>query len=243
MTEARPRVSVILPCYNGACYLREALDSLFCQTRPPDEVLFIDDGSTDASASIAKHYGAEHSGAPRIICLRQENQGIGAARNRGLGQARGELIAFLDADDRWPPESLAVRLRHLDARPDWDGVFGLVDCFITPEMPDALRATLWCPPMQAARMAGSLLIRRRVFERVGGFDVSLQVGEMIDWLARAGEQGMQFGAVETLVLRRRIHGANTVLNSQRLQADYLRLLRATLQRRRNPAGGLDSAPT
>lgn len=236
MNEHPSGVSVILPCYNAAAYLAQSLDSVFAQTPAPDEVIVIDDGSTDGSAAIAMGYGDA-----RVICHRQENQGIAATRNRGLSLAGGELVAFLDADDLWPPDSLGTRLRRLQAEPALDGVFGQVECFISPELPEAMRATLFCPQgTQAGRMAGSLLLRRRVFEQVGEFDAGLQVGELLDWIARADEFGVRLAEVDTVVLRRRIHGANTVLRAQRLQADYLRVLRAALERRRAETSGLES---
>lgn len=221
------RISVIVPCYNAAPYIAEALDSLLAQDPTPDDIIVIDDGSTDASPAVVAGYGA------RVRYLRQDNQGIAGARNRGLELARGALIAFLDADDIWPEGSLAARLRCLDAEPGRDGAFGLTQCFISPELPPAAQATLFCPPEpQAGRLPSSLLVRREVFERVGLFDTGLQVGEFIDWAARADNLGLRMACADQVVLRRRIHSANTVLKTQRLQADYLKVLRASLARRR-----------
>lgn len=236
MSEPSPCITAIIPCYNAENYLAQALDSVFAQAPAPDEVIVIDDGSTDGSAAIALGYGDA-----RITCRRQDNQGIAATRNHGLSLARGELIAFLDADDLWPQESLGAKLLRLESEPDLDGVFGRVECFISPELPEAIRAGLSCPRgAQAGRLAGSLLLRRRVFERVGEFDTRLQVGELIDWLARADERGVRLAEVDTVVLRRRIHGANSVLRTQRLQTDYLRVLRAALERRRAETDELES---
>ena len=93
-------VTVIIPCYNGAAYLREAIDSALDQTHPPLEVIVIDDGSTDDSAAIAESYG------PPVCVIRQENQGESVARNRGIDEAKGDWVAFLDADDLWKPTKL-----------------------------------------------------------------------------------------------------------------------------------------
>ena len=94
--------------------------------------------------------------------------------------------------------------------------------------------TLQVPPIsQAGRLAGALLLRRQVFARVGDFDTGFAVGETMDWIARAEEQGVALGQVDGVVLRRRIHSANTVRKTERLHADYLRLLRASLLRRRS----------
>src|SRR6266498_887244 len=108
-------ISVLLPCYNAAPYLAEALDSVLVQDVPVREIIVVDDGSSDDSAAVAERFG------PPVRCDRQPHQGISATRNRALSLARGEVIAFLDADDLWPPGSLASRLETLVAD-------GSVDC-------------------------------------------------------------------------------------------------------------------
>ena len=95
-----PSISVVIPCYNAAQFLGETLDSVLGQTYTPLEVIVVDDGSTDDSAAIAESYGPP----VRVIC--QENQGESVARNRGIQEARGDWIAFLDADDVWMPTKL-----------------------------------------------------------------------------------------------------------------------------------------
>lgn len=97
-------VSVIIPVYNGAAHLGETLRSALAQTVLPLEILVIDDGSNDQSAALAESFG------PPIRVIRQENRGEAAARNRGIDTARGDWIAFLDADDLWEPEKLARQL-------------------------------------------------------------------------------------------------------------------------------------
>ena len=97
-------VSVVIPCYNGAAFLRQTLDSVLAQSRPPREVLVVDDGSTDDSAAIAASFG------PPVRVISQENQGESVARNRGLDEAAGAWVAFLDADDLWEPEKLERQL-------------------------------------------------------------------------------------------------------------------------------------
>jgi glycosyltransferase involved in cell wall biosynthesis len=227
VSAAASRVSVIVPCYNAAAYLAEALRSLLAQVPRPGEVIIIDDGSTDDSGAIAAAWG------PPVRCTRQEHQGIAAARNCGLALATGDLIAFLDADDLWPADSLSQRLRRLAEAPELDGVFGLVEVFASPELSPADRRGLQVPAGAVpGRLAGAAVIRREAFERVGGFDTSLSVGETMDWFARAQQQGVALASLDTVVLRRRIHSANTVRKTERLKADYLRVLRASLARRR-----------
>lgn len=103
------RISVVIPCYNGGEFLAEAIQSALAQTHPPCEVIVIDDGSTDDSASIAESFG------PPVRVIRQRNQGESVARNRGIEAASGDWIAFLDADDVWMPSKLEQQLAVVDA--------------------------------------------------------------------------------------------------------------------------------
>lgn len=229
---SRRRVSLVIPCYNGAPYLAEALASAFGQDPAPDEVIVVDDGSTDDSGSIAAGFG------PRVRCVRQEQLGISAARNRGVALSTGDLIAFLDADDIWPAGSLSARRTLLEDRPELDSASGLVTQFISPELPDEIRRTLVCPEgLSRARVAGAMLVRRRVFERVGPFDPSFRIGETLDWIARADAAGVTNEIAEHVVLRRRVHGANTTARLKDEKAEYLRVLKASLDRRRAAARG------
>lgn len=225
-----PRLSVIVPCFNASRYLAEALASIAAQERAPDEVLVIDDGSTDGSGEIAATF------APLVRCVRQEHQGISAARNRGLALATGDVIAFLDADDRWTATSVACRLAALVEYSDAAAVSGLVEQFVSPEVPDERRRSLVCPSAPSpARVAGAMMVRRELFDRVGGFDPAFRVGETIDWVARSDAAGATWRFVNDVVLCRRIHETNTTARNPLLAADYLRVLKASLDRRRADA--------
>ena len=102
-----PALSVVIPNYNRAALIGETLDNVLAQTRPPDEVIVVDDGSTDDSVSVIERYGK------RVTLIRQANAGPGAARNRGLAAARGELIQFMDSDDLWSLNKLEAQERAL----------------------------------------------------------------------------------------------------------------------------------
>ncbi len=119
-------VSVIIPAYNAERYLAEALASVFGQSRVPEEIIVVDDGSTDRTEEVVRKHGEA------IRFLKQPHRGPGAARNLGVESARGEFIAFLDADDLWLPEKLSAQLDLFRTRPNIDMAFGRVRQFISP---------------------------------------------------------------------------------------------------------------
>jgi glycosyltransferase involved in cell wall biosynthesis len=112
-------ISVIIPAYNVAQFLREAVDSALAQTRRDIEAIVVDDGSTDGSADMLRDLDD-----PRLRVIRQDNAGSAAARNAGLRLASGNLVAFLDADDRWAPQNLERQAAFLESHPEVDMTFG-----------------------------------------------------------------------------------------------------------------------
>jgi glycosyltransferase involved in cell wall biosynthesis len=191
------RVSAVITTYNYAEFIREAIESVLAQTLQPDEIVVIDDGSTDATPSIVAEYAARG-----VRYVRQENAGAAAARNRGLQEARGEFIAYLDADDIWLPGKLAAQVRFLRGRPDAVAVSG---SYIWWHVRDNLRWQEVVRELDRERMARELtvsnvvgnpsmaLIRRAALEQAGPFNTELHWGQ--DWemfirLARLGVIGM-----------------------------------------------------
>src|SRR5687768_3446883 len=110
MSSAKPLISVVIPAYNGEVFLEQAIQSALEQTWPRAEVVVVDDGSTDRSAEIAASYP--------VKLVRQENRGVAAARNRGIDEARGDLLSFLDQDDIFRPEKLERQFEALRTQPD-----------------------------------------------------------------------------------------------------------------------------
>lgn len=219
--ECAGAISVIIPCYNGEAFVADAISSALAQELAPREIIVVDDGSTDGSAAQVARFGAA------VRLLRGPHRGIAAARNRGVAAAEGELIAWLDADDLWEPEALRVLAEVLVADRSLAGVYGMVEQFSTECV--AVRRQV-SSERTAARRAGTMLFRRSAWALVGGFDESLTLGEMIDWISRAEGEGLRL-AVERLVLRRRVHDGNTTILRRTAQADYLRLLHSGLRRK------------
>ena len=223
------RITCIVPVYNAEAFLAQSLDSALAQTRPPDEIILVDDGSTDGSAAVAKRYD-EH-----VTYAYQANGGPAAARNRALDMAQGSLIAFLDADDWWHPEALERHLAHFAAQPAlqislshvehvWEaGTDSLREHFqkrgIVEDMPGYL--------LQASVM------RRDVFETVGRFDDSYTFLDDIDWFSRARHCGIVMDMMADVLTYRRMHGENiTVVRAEEGHADYPLLIKKKLMRER-----------
>lgn len=231
-------ISVIIPAYNAESYLAEALASVLTQTRKPEQVIVIDDGSTDATGRVAQTFSSPIGDS--IHSVRQDNAGIGAARNAGLALADGDFIAFLDADDLWPSGRVQAMLAEFERSPHLDIVFGHMEHFFSPELSAAARRRLRCPTGRTpALLAGGLLAKRSVFDVVGPFATDLRLGEFLDWFMRGQEAGLHMATIPDLVLRRRIHGANTVLREQSSRNDYVRLLHRSLVRRRENSAAAD----
>jgi glycosyltransferase involved in cell wall biosynthesis len=177
-------VSVIVPSHDRATLLERALSSIERQSRAPSEVIVIDDGSTDATDAMVRDRFS------RARCLRQQNRGVSAARNRGIEAATGEWIALLDSDDEWLPKKLEIQLQRLAEYPElrvchteeiWirDGVR------VNAKQRHSKRGG-WifqdCLPL-CAMSPSSILIHRGVFEQVGLFDEDLPACEDYDlWL-------------------------------------------------------------
>lgn len=188
--EATGLVSVVIPAFNAADWVGCAIDSALAQTYSQREILVVDDGSTDATPEVLAGYG------DRIRILHQPNGGLSSARNLGIRQARGEFVAFLDADDRWLPEKLERQVHCLrgddrlgfcstrtQVESPGGSAMGSWDC---PRIEGGLLRTLFLRHAAVAGSGSSVLARRRLFERAGLFDVGLRSLEDIDmWMRLA----------------------------------------------------------
>lgn len=227
------RVSAILAVCDGEDFLAEAIRSMLDQSEPPDEIVVVDDGSTDGSAAIARRFS-------EVRCISQPNAGQPAALNRGVAASTGELLAFLDADDLWTREKLARQKEALAADPGLEAVFGLAQPFRQPppsapgERP---RAPFDAGPPLRARLHVAALVRRAAFERTGGFDPRWKLAGIVDWFARAQEAGLRSRVLDHVVYRRRIHGRNLGIVERARRDEYLAIVRAALERRSRASSG------
>jgi len=235
-----PLVSAVIPVYNGERYLREAIESALSQDYPKLEVVVIDDGSSDGSAGITQSYaGLAHASLARhpLRYHHQDNAGLSAAQNAGVQHARGEFIAFLDCDDVWTPGKISLQMETFSTQPELDMVFGHVEQFVSPELlQDTQGETPGEVQNDAAIMpgysTGTLLARRDVFQRAGLFSSEFRLGEFLDWYARATDAGLRSAMLAPVLLRRRIHQHNMGVRDRDKRSDYLRVFKASLDRRR-----------
>lgn len=204
-----PLVSVIMPAYNAAPYLQAAIESVLCQTYPHFELIIINDGSTDGTEAAAHLYLTDR----RMRYIYQKNGGISRARNRGAAEAQGEYLAFLDADDLALPNRLQEQVRSLEQRPDYGVAYSQFQSFRTGQpnvlhtyvregrsgdiLAPLLRHSFICP--------STVMLRRTVFETVGGFDKEFRDAEDWDLWRRLAYGGVKFFYIEMPLVRTRLH--------------------------------------
>jgi len=226
MTEEQPLVSVIIPVYNGARYLREALESVFAQTYRPIEVIVVDDGSIDDSGVIAQSF-------PEVHYIHQANQGVAAARNNGIEAARGEYFAFLDQDDLWMPEKLKVQVDYLLSNPGLGYTLTQQKYFLDPggTLPPWFRKELF-DSVHSGWVLGTLVVRRTTFEQVGSFTTGYSAANDSDWFFRGKAAEIPMAVVPELLLLKRIHEANDSARAKDILSELRKVVKSSLDRQR-----------
>jgi glycosyltransferase involved in cell wall biosynthesis len=230
----KPLVSIVVPVYNGERYLAAALHSILAQDYRPFEIIVVDDGSTDGSASIVRSLAQVHN---EIRYLHQDNQGLAAALNRGIAAGRGELFAFLDADDLWVSDKLHIQVNHLLQHPHLGYTLTRMRWFLEPGI-DPPSWSRWRPDLLSEDLPGyglgTMLIRRSIFEQIGTFDPQYQASDS-DWFARAKDASVPMTVLHETLLRRRIHDANISHRHGLLRSDLLSILRTSINRKGSQA--------
>jgi glycosyltransferase involved in cell wall biosynthesis len=210
-----PRISAVIPCYNGAAFLQEALDSIASQTRSVEEVIVVDDGSSDASVEIAHHAGA-------IVIVLPRNSGPAAARNSGIAAARGELIAFLDADDCWAPMHCEAVATLLERHPECPIAFSRIRRFgdedsVSPIYldEDTPASVLWHMIAENIVPQSAAIVRRETLRAHGGYDETRRYSEDYElWLRLA--QKYPFVYTQAVTANYRVHPNQATQNIDRM---------------------------
>ena len=226
-----PLISCVVPVFNCQRFLAQALDSIFAQTYRPIETIVVNDGCEDGSADIIAGYG------DRIKTLKQDNAGPAAARNRGVDLAKGEFLAFLDADDLWHKEKLTRQMSRFSARPELELCLTLKEHFWEPGRKHEEALLKEQRHVFVEKHPGfvtqTLLVRRSAFDHVGRFDETLRISEDTDWFARAQDLALAAEVFPEVLVYRRMHSANLTLSATR--EDRLAVVTRKLQRQRMKA--------
>lgn len=236
MENAVPLVSTVIPTFNRSSMVRRAIDSALQQTHSRQEIIVVDDGSTDGTEdSLREHYGE------RITYVSQANSGVSSARNHGMRLANGEFIALLDSDDEWEPGKLEKQVDFLCAHPDYgmvvtdvrriDAKRNTIDIFrrrdVTPKDGDVFSDVLLNPALAPA----SAMLRKDVFVRLGGFDESLRTAEDIEFHLRVAAS-YKIGVIEEslTIAMRSGDGLSSDANSD---SDYIRVVENVIRKERD----------
>jgi glycosyltransferase involved in cell wall biosynthesis len=222
----QPTVSVIIPVWNGAYYLQDALASVFAQTYLVHEVIVIDDGADDAMVEVAREYSG-------VTVLTQAHAGVSAARNLGLSVATGDIIAYLDADDIWLPDKLESQINVLLSKPELGYVLCRMRVFCEAgcSLPDTLNQQHYAADPIAA-IPSALVVWRSVVDAVGLFDQNLETAEDADWFGRAGSLGILADSVDQILLEKRLHGTNISLTCPTNTSNLLKVLHRSILRKK-----------
>jgi glycosyltransferase involved in cell wall biosynthesis len=232
-------ISVVVPVRNCERYLGETLESILGQTLPPDEVLVVDDGSTDHTAEVAHAFG------PPVTVISQSPQGPSAARNVGIAAAGNALIALCDADDLWLPEKLELQRSLIDDVGEPVAVFCTVSEFVTDESgqilddpSDVIASRKLRAPVEraeGARYISALLATRAAFEATGPFRSNTTV-EWPEWSMRLSTSGVRVRFHPELLVRRRMHVTSRSADPAGRGADLVDAIAQHLARRRRTPG-------
>lgn len=232
------KVSAIVPAWNAAETIRETLDSIASQTIAPDEVIVVDDGSTDDTAQVA-------SGHPlNVKLVRTENRGLPSALNTGIAASTGDAIAILDSDDLWMPEKTRLQMVEMENDPAIGVVVGHFSTFECPSIPPERFATLsYVKGGQPGYLGGCLLVRREwLAQEQFMFDETMKTAHLIEWFRTVRAAGIAEKVIPESVMRRRIRpgtlGSRQASGAETKMSQFvLEIARRAIEQKRHSRGG------
>ncbi|BAQ63085.1 glycosyl transferase [Geminocystis sp. NIES-3708] len=219
-------ISVIIVVRNGEKYLSEAINSVLNQTYQPQEIIVIDGKSSDKTPDIAKSY-------QNVRYILQKSKGLANARNTGIDNARGDLIAFLDHDDRWCENKLSLQLNEFINDPQIEYSYGQVELFL--ESGHELRRGFpekLLKEVQQGRTPGTLIMKKSLWERIGKFNPEFTIGCDTEWFTRVKDYHIPHSFIPQTLLYKRIHHTNLSHNVELNRQELLTIVKQSLDRQR-----------
>lgn len=210
-------ISVIIPIFNGATFIEGAIQNVLSQTLLPQEIIVVDDGSTDTSAEIIKKF-------PQVIYKHQDNQGPSAARNTGLEIANSDLISFLDCDDLYPANKLQLLYNYFTNDSNLIAAIGTMQYFFDEEKDRIGYSEIHEGNISNHVLLGAGLFKKSIFETIGNFDEKLLFSEDFDWYQRLYASKEKIIKIEDCCLFYRRHANNYTNSKKEVQKGFLQAL-------------------
>ncbi|MDR9365457.1 MAG: glycosyltransferase family A protein [Balneolaceae bacterium] len=222
-------ISVIIVVKNGEKYLSDAIESVLNQTYLPSEILVVDGDSADRTAEIAQSF-------EEVTYIKQENEGLAAARNTGINNAGGEWIAFLDHDDIWVPNKLEMQVKRLQEESDLQYCYGLVQLFVEEgvQLRNGFDESHFKEQLKG-RTPGTLIARKTLFDEIGGFDKSFSIACDVDWFTRAADSKIESAFLKKTLLHKRVHTSNLSSKVETNRREIFRVIKNSINRQQNTA--------
>lgn len=233
----KSKVSIIIPTYNRAKFLMDALESVRQQTSLPMEIIVVDDGSTDNTRKVLSESGL------KVNYIFQKNRGPAAARNAGIAVAKGDVIAFLDDDDLLMPNALELCVGNLEKKAAFgvDVVLGIIRSVENVKRGQGGFTYKEILPAGSDQILFCGVFKRNVFDEVGFFDQTLLLNEDTDWFLRAREKNICFSLIRGSVTHlHRMHKGNISKDKLDAKSFLLKAIKKSLARRENAGDGFAS---